>query len=583
MSDIKWALGWLGRQKYVLLLSLLALSAASYVYTHEPRFFRQIVDDVLIGGQDERLFPLLFMALGCAFIYFGFRYVTGVVHERMAQNAVYRLRSELFSRVLRQTGAFYRENRSGDLITKCSGDIEMIRHFLCWCIPEFFRAIVLIVSVMVFFLSVNWIYALVLFALTPVSLIVSIHLRRIIGPKYSAARQSLSELNTVVQESISGHRVVKAFVREDFEQGKFDKANQNYKDKQLESNAVWLKFGPILESISQMLTVINLVLGGFMVIRGYISYGQLMMFIGLAWAINEPMSLIGPIVNDTQRFLAACDKVRELFNTPNRIMSPKNGNAHTPETIQGDIDFERATLRVSGATLLDNVSLKIKAGQTIGFLGPTGGGKTLLADLISRVNDVTEGAVLVDGVNVERYDLGTLRRNIAVTMQDVFLFSDTVESNVAYGVPDCGVEDVHAAARAADADAFIRKTAEGYDTIVGERGTGLSGGQKQRISLARALCAGAPILILDDTTSAVDMETEKYIQGQLASLPRKATTLIIAQRVSSIKHADRIYVIADGRVTEQGTHDELMAHQGYYFATCSIQQGVQEEVSAIGP
>jgi ATP-binding cassette subfamily B protein len=214
MSDIKWAIGWMGKQKYVLLLTLSLLSAASYIYTYEPRFAARIVDEVLLGGNNDQLIPLLLRLLACAFTYFAFRYATGVTHERLAQNAIYKLRSELFSRVLRQSGAFYRENRSGDLITKCSGDIEIIRHFLCWCIPEFFRAIVLIISVMVFFLSVNWIYALALFALTPVSLIVSVHLRRVIGPKYSAARQSLSELNTVVQENISGHRVVKAFVRE---------------------------------------------------------------------------------------------------------------------------------------------------------------------------------------------------------------------------------------------------------------------------------------------------------------------------------------------------------------------------------
>jgi ATP-binding cassette subfamily B protein len=581
MSDIKWALGWLGRLKYLLVLTLTALSAASFIYTYEHRYFARIVDEVLMDGNRERFLPLLSMALGCAFIYFVLRYVTGVAHEHFSQRAVYRLRSELFSRVLRQSGAFYRENRSGDLITKCSGDIEMIRHFLCWCVPEFFRAIVLIVTVMVFFLMVNWIYALALFALTPISLIVSVHLRKVIRPTYNAIRQSLSELNTVVQENISGNRVVKAFVRESFELDKFNKANMDYKEKQLASNLIWLKYGPILESISQMLTVINLVLGGYMVIQGHITMGELVLFIGLSWAINDPMNLIGPIVNDTQRFLASCDKVRGLFYSHNWITSPEN--PHSPETVSGDITFERATLRISGTTLLDNISLQIKAGQTIGFLGPTGGGKTLLAGLISRVNDVTEGAVLIDNVNVERYGLETLRKHIAVTMQDVFLFSDTVESNIAYGVPDCPIEDVYAAARAADADAFIRKTSDGYDTIVGERGTGLSGGQKQRISLARALCAGAPVLILDDTTSAVDMETEKFIQGQLAGLPKKATTLIIAQRVSSIKHADRIYVIADGRIIEQGNHHELMARQGYYFATCSIQQGVQEEVSAIGP
>jgi ATP-binding cassette subfamily B protein len=228
-------------------------------------------------------------------------------------------------------------------------------------------------------------------------------------------------------------------------------------------------------------------------------------------------------------------------------------------------------------TVLDGVNMTIKAGQTVGIMGPTGSGKTTVANAIIRFVDLTGGSVKIDGVDVRDYNLTDLRGCIGMTMQDVFLFSDTAESNIAYGVPDSPMETVTSAAVIADADSFIRKMPDSYDTIVGERGTGLSGGQKQRISLARALAANRKILILDDTTSAVDMETEEYIQNQLRAMSKKATTNIIAQRVSSVMQADRIFILDKGRVIEEGTHAELMAKRGYYYQTCMLQHGLIEE------
>ncbi|MBR6654456.1 MAG: ATP-binding cassette domain-containing protein, partial [Oscillospiraceae bacterium] len=248
----------------------------------------------------------------------------------------------------------------------------------------------------------------------------------------------------------------------------------------------------------------------------------------------------------------------------------------TPKDVKGALKLDHVTLAYGNTKVLDDICMDIKPGQVIGVMGATGSGKTSLVNVIGRFVDVTDGQVLIDGVDVRDWKLQALRASIGLTMQDVFLFSDTVESNIAYGVPDTSDENIFSSATIADAHSFVSKMPDGYDTIVGERGTGLSGGQKQRISLARALAKHAPLLILDDTTSAVDMETEQYIQEQLAAMPDKSTTIIIAQRVSSVKQADYIYILEKGRVIEEGTHGDLMKLKGYYYNTCVMQHGLED-------
>ena len=292
------------------------------------------------------------------------------------------------------------------------------------------------------------------------------------------------------------------------------------------------------------------------------------------------MQQLGFLINDTQRFLVSCERVRELYESTPEIVSPEVPG-HTGE-VKGDIDLDHVSLTFDGNTVLKDINMHIPAGATVGIMGPTGSGKSSILNLITRFVDPAAGTVKVDGVEVQQYNLQDLRRNIGIALQDVFLFSDTVESNIAYGVPDAPNDVIFRAAEDADADKFVRRLPEGYDTIVGERGMGLSGGQKQRLALARALAMNSPILILDDTTSAVDLETEQYIQQRLASRPKKATTLIVAQRISSVKNADIIFIIEDGKITEQGTHQELLAKQGYYYNIYRIQQGIASAAEVLG-
>ncbi|MDR1736678.1 MAG: ABC transporter ATP-binding protein/permease [Oscillospiraceae bacterium] len=571
MDSIQWAFRWVGRQKWRLYTGIFLSLVSVGLIMAQPFVFRIIVDDVLLKGEFARLYPLLFTALGMAAAMVIVKYVSNMSWEIMSQEVIQGMRRDLFSRIIAQAPAFFRANAAGDLITKCTGDVDIVRHCLCWVFPGIIESLLMTVSALTIFFIIDPLYALCLFALTPVAALLAFRLGKKMRPAHGAVREQRAVLSTVVNENINGIRVVKAFTREDFETEKFTKENERYRDAQLNANKTWLRYAPLIESVSQFLGVINLVVGGIMVISGRVTLGQMQIFLSLAWALNQPMVQMGTYVNDAQRFFASCEKLIEIYYARNPIASPPE--AVKASDIKGGISFKNVSLQIGGADILKDIDIEISPGQTVGFMGPTGSGKTVLASLIPRFADVTRGAVLVDGINVEHYDLAGLRGAVGMTMQDVFLFSAPVEDNIAYGESDAPFGRIQKAAETADADRFISSLAEGYKTVVGERGTGLSGGQKQRVSLARALLPMPRILILDDTTSAVDMETEKLIQERLRHQQRKATTIIIAQRVSSLRHADRIYILEDGHITEQGTHEELMANRGYYYQTYLLQQG----------
>ena len=572
LRSAKWVIGWIGKQRWRMLagMGLTALSVG--LIMAEPFIFRRVVDEVLLTGEFGGLVPLLAVALALAFCYLVLRYINNIFWEIASQEMVFGLRRELFQRIIGQTGGFFRKNYAGDLITKCTGDVDIVRHFFSWVTPHAIESVLILVTALVVFVIIDPLYMVCLVVLTPVTAVLAGRLGKRILPAHVKVREARSRLSTVVSENIGGNRVVKAFTREQFEIEKFEVENRAFHDAQMEVNHVWLRFGPLIESVAQVLSAVNLVVGGIMVVSGRITLGQMNIFLMLAWALNQPMVNMGMIINDAQRFFASAEKLEQLYYSPNDIQSPQKPAVTGP--IRGDITFDQVSLRLGGMDILKDVNLTIKAGQTVGFMGPTGSGKTMLASLIPRFADVTAGAVTVDNVDVKRYDLTKLRGAIGMTMQDVFLFSASVENNVAYGDPEAPMGRIEDACRDADASGFVSALPQGYETIVGERGTGLSGGQKQRLSLARALLPEPSILILDDTTSAVDMETEKNIQAHLKARESSATTIIIAQRVSSISHADCIYILEDGQITEQGTHGELMKRKGYYYDTCVLQQGV---------
>jgi len=378
-------------------------------------------------------------------------------------------------------------------------------------------------------------------------------------------------MNTAAEENISGNRVIMAFAREDHEMKRFDECSKAYSTANKNAAFMWLKFFPYLEITAQALSVVMLVCGGLFVIGGRISFGEYTAFSGLIWTLSNPMRTLGNIVNDLQRFTASANKIIEVYYGSPRILT-RSDAVDKPERFEGRVEFEHVSFSYGKTKVLDDVSFEVNPGETVVIMGETGSGKTTLIDLIPRIYDVESGAVKVDGINVTNLKLEQLRGNIGVATQDVLLYSDTIDGNICFGDTSMSEEDVQKYAKAADADGFIQRLSDGYNTIVGERGVGLSGGQKQRISLARALAVKPAILILDDTTSAVDLETEKHIQDALNSLDFQCTKIIVAQRISTSRNADKIIVIKDGKILEQGTHDELITQNGYYREVYELQK-----------
>jgi len=590
MREVKWVFSFIrGKNIALMLLAWLAGIVTVVLLTVEPKIISHIVDNILKPMFEDssvptkevlgQVVPLLLVALVVVITRALLKFWANVERDEIAYRALLILREDLYEKIGAQSRNFFMKNRSGDLINKCTGDLDMMRHFMSWVSYNMFECVIMVVVVLSVFFSISWEFTLCLLAISPVAFITAIRMGKVVRPIFGNARAQLSRLNTMVQENISGNRVVRAFCREPFEIEKFDAENEKYYELQLEGNKVWVKYAPILETAANIMNSCAIIIGALLCIFDRITLGDLVIFTSLSWMLNNPMQQLGFFINDLQRFMASCERVHELYDMATDIESPKD--AITKE-ITGEIELKNVTLSYDGDEVLKNINLHIPAGATVGIMGATGSGKTTLLNVITRFVDVTKGCVLVDGVDVRKYDLQHLRRNIGIALQDVFLFSDTAEANIAYGVPDASEEEVKKAAVDADADSFVSKLPEGYDTIVGERGMGLSGGQKQRLALARALAMNAPILMLDDTTSAVDLETEKYIQEHIAAREKKATKIIVAQRITAVKNADFIVILENGQITEQGTHKELLEKQGYYYKIYRIQQGLagEDEIAA---
>ena len=540
-----------------------------------PALSRRLIDDVIMAQNPEPLIPILLIMLGVKVAREGSRYLMVIMLETGSQNMIYNLRKRLYEKLQYNDMRFFDNNRTGDLMTRMSADLDWCRHFLAYIDYRIVDAVCTFVFAMVYLFTVNWKLTLMLVVITPVLLIISKMLRKRVRPRFVFMREKLSEMNTAAQENIAGNRVVKSFAREEYEKDRFEERNMAFMDSHLKINKVWLTFFPMIELLVNAIQLVTVFLGGLFIIQGEITPGELAIFTGLSWAVSNPMRELGNLINDLQRFSTSAAKVIELYYSRPEITDDEEAVPH--EQMNGEIEFRHVSFSIDGKPILRDVSFHAEAGQTVAVMGPTGSGKTTMINLLARCYDVTEGEILVDGCDVRKWKLQELRGGIGTATQDVFLFSDTVEGNIAFGNQALSMDEVKDFARRADAAEFIDHLPEGYDTIIGERGVGLSGGQRQRIALARALAVRPGILVMDDTTSAVDSETEQYIQEQLRNLPFPCTKFIIAQRISSMRDADLILVVQNGRVTERGTHEELLALKGYYWQTYALQYGVQAE------
>ena len=559
------------RRRHVIALCVCAFTCLLLLVN--PALSRRLIDDVIMAGNPDPLLSILGIMLAVKLGREGLRYMMVIFLEKDSQNVVFNLRRRLFTKMQYSDMPFFDAHRTGDLMTRMSADLDWCRHFLAYIDYRIIDAVCTFVFATVYLVTVNWKLTLLLIVITPVLLVISRFLSRHIRPRFMFMRERLSDMNTAAQENIAGNRVVKAFAREEYEKERFEKKNRAFMDSHLRINKLWLSFFPVIELLVNAIQLVTVFVGGLFIIRGELTPGELAIFTGLSWAVSNPMRELGNLINDLQRFSTSAAKVIELYYATPSVTDAPDAVPH--EKLQGKIEFDHVSFSYGDKPVLTDVTFSVEPGQTVAVMGPTGSGKTTLISLLARFYDVTEGAVLVDDCNVKQWKLNELRGGIGTATQDVFLFSDTVEGNIAFGDQDLTLDEVKDFARRADAAEFADKLPEGYDTIIGERGVGLSGGQRQRIALARALAVRPGILIMDDTTSAVDSETEQYIQDQLRHLPFDCTKFIIAQRISSMRDADLILVLQEGKITEQGTHKELLEKRGYYWQTYCLQYGLQ--------
>lgn len=584
-SKIAWLWENMRGYRIIYFFSIIGTIAYNAMQLVVPYITAKIVDTFLTGEnaaenintQRDLFYQLIIAMVVLTFVRTLIVYLVCFDVEHVSQKVLYRIRTYLFDKIERQDMKFYSTYRTGDLMTRLTGDLDAIRHMIAWVIRSIVESVALFVATAIYFIYMDWRLALSVLAIAPFIFIIIILFKNKVAPRHKALREKLSLLNTAAQENISGNRVVKAFAREEYEIAKFNECNTEYSQTNRKTAMTWLTYYPYIETFANLMPIVLLVVGGLFIINGQLTMGEYVAFTGLIWAIQNPMRQLGNIMNEFQRFSAASDKVMEIYYSEPEIVDHPDAIDLT-ERIKGKVEFKNVSFQYADGKLpvLHDISFVANPGETIAIMGETGCGKTSLIQLIPRFYEPTEGEVLVDDINVKDMKLHQLRKNIGLATQDVLLYSDTIDGNIAFGDPHIKQEEVVKFARYSAASDFIAKMPEGYDTIVGERGVGLSGGQKQRISLARALAVKPAILILDDTTSAVDMETEKQIQHSLNELDFPCTKIIIAQRISTTKFADKILVVQDGRITESGTHDELVAKKGYYYNLVQLQTG--EEV-----
>lgn len=573
MEAFKWFYSFFKPYKKKYAFGLFLVTLATLLSFINPYVIGIFVDDVMTDGNISMLKYVLIGLIGSTIIKTSMRWYYLVLFEQCSQDILYNMRDKVYKKFMKQDFAFFNRNRTGDLMSRQIGDMDAIRHFTATFFA-IYEAIIYFVVALIMCFTVNIKIGLYMILVLPFTLILGLFQFKHVEKYFAKIRDCFSSLNSFVQENISGNRMVRAFAKEDYEIEKFNKENEAYKKSQLESTRIWSNYVPVFEFLSNALTVILMFVGGKMAIEGQITTGALVVVYNYLWMLNYPLKMSGWYINDTQRFLTSLDKIYNTIKDKPSIIKPVE--AVSNQRLYGDIEFKNVSYQPEDDQkfdILKDVSFSIKKGQTLGIIGATGAGKSTVVNLLCRFYDAKEGEITIDNIPIKDIDIYWLRDNIGIAMQDVFLFSDTIEGNIAYGDPNCSFEKVEWAAKTAGAHNFITEMTEGYDTIVGERGVGLSGGQKQRISLARALLKEPSILILDDTTSALDMETEHMIQKNLKELNKECTKILIAYRISSIMEADLILVLDKGKIVERGTHQQLLEQKGYYHSVFYHQYG----------
>jgi ATP-binding cassette subfamily B multidrug efflux pump len=550
-------------QGVVAVLSLLLVSGANLV---TPLLIGRAIDEGIGPRRLGVIFVVVGWLVGLALARALFTFLQGYLAERVSQGVAYDLRDALFERIERLSFSYYDRVQTGQLVTRLTSDVEQIRTFAGSGVVQLANAVVMLIGTTVLLLYLDWQLALVALAIVPIIAVLLVRFVGRIRPLFREVQQTLGRLNTVLQEDLLGVRVIRAFAREDYETARYTSVNEELLEKNLTTVRVFSNNFPFVFLFANLGTLAIIWFGGWQVIGGRLSVGDLVAFNTLLGFMLFPILTIGFLSASISRAGASSQRVFDVLDAPLDVKDAPDASVLLPLSCR--VDFDDVSFRYPGSArdILAGVSFTAMPGQTVAVLGTTGSGKSTLVNLIPRFYDVTGGAVRVDGTDVRDVTLSSLRSQIGIVLQETRLFSGTVRDNVAFGKPDATDEEIVAAAEAAQAGEFIRGLSDGYDTVIGERGIGLSGGQRQRIAIARALLIDPRLLILDDSTSAVDAETEAAIQETLDRLMREKhrTVFVIAQRVSTVRDAHLILVLDEGSIAASGTHEELLRESELY-------------------
>jgi ATP-binding cassette subfamily B protein len=598
------AIGYLGRQRSAALIAYGALVIATLAQLAVPQLVQNIIDAITRGVTAKTILNLpevgqalaaaaagrsleqlradrlnaesIMLSAALIIIAFAvmrgaFSFLQAYMAEKTSQGIAFDLRNEIFAKIQRLSFSYHDRNQTGQLMTRATDDVEKLRLFIAQGLVLAAQAFLLLGVTLIILLLTNWRLTLAVLPVLPIALMLFLIFGMISQPLFFQVQMRLSKVNTILQENLAGIKVVKAFVRERHEQKRFGEAAHDLLEWQLRVGRTFSFLFPLVFLVAQMGQAVVLYFGGSQIIGGTLNLGEYQSFSLYLIYVFFPVGQLGFIVSLMAQASASAERVFEILDAKSDVTNAPD--AVPLGEIKGRVEFRDVTFRYFGssAPVLNDVSFVAEPGQTIALLGATGSGKTTIINLIPRFYDVSEGAVLIDGMDVRKVTLESLRSQIGIVLQETTLFSGTIRENIAFGKPEASLEEVIAAAKAASAHDFIMSFPQGYDTPVGERGATLSGGQKQRIAIARALLLNPRILILDDSTSSVDLVTEYHIQKALDRLMKGRTSFVIAQRISTVLNADRILVLDKGRIVASGTHEELLETSELYAEIYSSQ------------
>ena len=554
---------YISKRMVFLIVPIVAMIIVLGIDSFFPYLQKIFVDDILLGSDKSKLGLFFGVFLGLSLLRGILGYIKEFLFDKFSLNVSKEIRMDLFKKIQSFEFSFFDSTNTGELMSRIGEDVDIVWETISYGLRLLIEGIILfIISVTIMMGMSPSLTIICLVILLPVG-VLAILVNKKFHRNYSKISDKVADINLMAQQDIAGIRLVKAFAREKYETEKFLKVNKDYYDLNITQAKILSNFLPVIDLLTNLTPVAMIIYGGYLVIKGNITMGTLLAFSSYILNLSFCVKNIGGLVNMMSQNRASMDKIFNILKRKPQITSMEN--SYNPDKVKGEIEFKNVSFRYNEEEVLKKINLKIPAGSTVAIMGETGCEKSSILSLKGRYYDVSSGEVLIDGVNVKKWNLDSLRENMAVVFQDTFLFSDSIKDNIDFGGNKSEDEIIEAAKDSCAYD-FIKEMPEGFETEVGERGLGLSGGQKQRLAIARALVRKTPILILDDATSALDMETEFNVLKNLSKKQDKATTFIIAHRISGVKDADIILFMKDGEIVEMGDHENLLKKKGYYYS-----------------